>query len=106
MRKYLVVLAAVLLPTLIMAQSLDSYVLAEDLGNILASEEFCALEYDQTAITRWIDEYTDPTDMGFAGTLQMMTESTKYRLPEMSESSKTAHYYSIERAARHYRFIE
>ena len=88
------------------AQSLDSMQKAQELGSILASEEMCGLVYDQDAISRWIDENTDPADMGFSSTLSMMTEGSKFQFEEMSTSSKTAHCRSIERTTRHFGFIE
>lgn len=88
------------------AQSLDSKQKAQELGSILASEEMCGLEYDQDAISRWIDENTDPADIAFASTLSMMIEGSKFYFEEMSTSSKTAHCRSIERTTRHFGFIQ
>ena len=106
MWKRLVMLIAVLVPAVSAAQSTDSLVKAQELGNILASEELCGLVFNQDAIVRWIDDNTDPADMGFSGMLQMMTEGAKFGFPGMSESSKTAHCRSVERVAQHFGFIE
>lgn len=93
-------------PLPLTAQSMASMQKAQDLGTLLAAEEFCSLTYDQGAIGRWIDENTDPADMGFSGTLNMMTEGSAFQLRDMSDSSKAAHCRSIERTARHYGFVE
>ena len=88
------------------AQSMGSMQKATELGSILASEEFCGLSYNQDAIGSWIDEHTDPSNMGFTSTLNMMTEGSKFQMKGMSESSKTAHCRSVARTARHFGFIE
>ena len=106
MLKYLATLIAVLIPIAASAQSMDSLQKARDLGNLIASEELCGLVFNQDAIARWIDENTDPADMGFSATLQMMTEGAAFGFSDMSESSKTAHCRSIERTARYFGFIE
>ena len=93
-------------PLSLSAQSLDSVRIATNLGTLLAAEEFCGLSYDQEAIGNWIDENTDPADMGFSSTLNMMTGGSAFELEDMSESSKTAHCRSIERTARHFGFIK
>lgn len=79
---------------------------AQELGSILAAEEYCGLSYDQNAIASWIDQNVDPGDMGFAGTLEMMTQGAQFDLSSKSASSKTAHCHSVERTARHYGFID
>ncbi|PIE16350.1 MAG: signal recognition particle [Rhodobacterales bacterium] len=79
---------------------------AQELGTLLAAEKFCGLSYNQAAIGKWIDENTDPSDMGFSSTLTMMIEGSSLMQGDMSESSKTAHCRSIERTAHHYGFIE
>jgi len=85
---------------------MDSMWMANELGTILASEEYCGLTFSQDAIAEWIDQNIDPSDMGFSGTLQMMTEGARYNLGGMGASRKTAHCRSIERSARHYGFVE
>ena len=95
-----------LVPAFAASQSLDSLEQARNLGSVLAAEEFCGLAYDQDAIGGWIDENTDPSDMGFASTLRLMTDGAAYDLRDMSDSSRTAHCRAIERTARHYGFVE
>ncbi len=106
MQRSILLAALCTVPLPLAAQSLDSMRVAKDLGTILAAEEFCDLSYDQEAISNWIDENTDPADMGFSSTLNMMTEGSAFQLRDMSESSKTAHCRSIERTARHYGFVD
>lgn len=106
--------AALLLGTApALAQSLDGMMgdlrrmeLAQNLGTVIASEEFCALAYDQTAIANWIDANVDASDMSFAGTLDTMVQGTRFGLSDMSASAKTAHCRSIENTARHYGFVQ
>ena len=106
MSRLLLTGAFIAAPFSLMAQSLDSIRIATDLGTMLAAEEFCDLSYRQEAIRGWIDENTDPADMGVSSTLRMMTDGSAFMLGEMSESGKTAHCRSIERTARHLGFIE
>ena len=94
------------IPVMAFAQSMDSMQKATNLGTILAAEIFCGFSYNQEAIGTWIDENTDPSDMGFSGMLKMMTAGAAFTLADMSESSKTAHCRSVERTARHFGFIE
>lgn len=97
-----------ILPSQILAQSvsLDEFTLAQELGTLLGSEEPCALSYDQDAISTWIDANVDAASMSFAGTLSMMTDAAAFSIVDMSESSRTAHCRSVERAAVHAGFIE
>lgn len=106
MFKNFAVFVLLLAPAVATAQSMDSMQKAQQLGTVLAAEDFCQLSYDQDAIGQWIDENTDPADMGFSGSLTMMTEGSTFMQADMSESSKTAHCRSIERTARHFGFIE
>lgn len=80
--------------------------LAQNLGTVIASEEFCDLAYDQAAISEWIDTNVDASDVSFASTLDMMVQGTRYGLPDMSGSAKTAHCRSVENTARHYGFVK
>lgn len=93
-------------PGIAAAQDFDSMMKAQDLGSVLASETFCGLSYDQDAIGAWIDQNTDPADMGFAASLETMTMGAAYSLKDMSPSGKTAHCRSIARTAQHYGFIQ
>lgn len=88
------------------AQQLESMQLAQNLGNVIASEKFCNLEYNQRAIADFIAKNVREDDMSFAGMLQLMTEGTEAQLNEMSASAKTAHCAQTARVARSYGFIK
>jgi hypothetical protein len=85
---------------------MDSMALAVNLGDVLASEAFCGLTYDQAAISAFIDKHVKADDMGFTSTLQMMTEGKEIDLQKMSPSAKTAHCAQIARVARAYGFTK
>jgi hypothetical protein len=95
-------------PGLATAQSMDleSMMLAQSLGTLLASEAFCGLQYDQAAIAAFIATEVSPDDMQFAPTLQMMTLGASSELEGMSASAKTAHCASVTQSARHHKFID
>lgn len=90
----------------VLAQGLESMSLANELGSVLASEKACNLAFDQAAIAAFIEAKVPANDMGFASTLNMMTQGSKYQFEEMSASSKTAHCTQIKRVAASYGFIE
>ncbi|TVR11858.1 MAG: signal recognition particle [Salinarimonadaceae bacterium] len=87
-----------------LAQRLDSMTLANQLGDVLASEELCGLSYDHDAIERFIEERVAADDMSFTPMLRMMTDGATYTQDEMSESAKRAHCAQIRRVARSYGF--
>lgn len=104
--KSILLALAVVAPQIALAQSGDSMLLARDLGSLLASEDYCALKYDREAIEGFIDQNTDPADMGFASTLQLMTEGAKFKFKGQSETAKVAHCHATERSAKHFGFIK
>ena len=87
-------------------QAQDTMIVAKDLGMILASEEYCGLTYDQTAIASWIEQNVPVEDMGFASTLNTMTSGSRYLLEEQTTSQKTAHCTAIARTARKFGFVK
>ncbi|MBU2533339.1 MAG: signal recognition particle [Alphaproteobacteria bacterium] len=97
---------ALLLASSAAAQSMNSSQVAIDLGTVLASEDACGLTYDQAAITGYIEDKVEADDMSFPSTLQMMTESTRYDIEDMSTSSLTAHCAQIRRIAKSYNFVD
>ncbi len=105
MKKTLLALALIA-PEMVVAQSGDSQRLALDLGNLLASEDYCGLKYDHEAIQGFIDQNTDPADMGFASSLQMMTDGAKFGFDSQGETAKVAHCRATERSAKHFGFIK
>jgi len=89
-----------------MMEDMQRMELAQNLGTVIASEDFCGLTFDQAAIADWIDTNVDASDMSFASTLDMMVQATGFGLPDMSASAKTAHCRSVENTARHYGFVQ
>jgi hypothetical protein len=88
------------------SQKIDSLQLAVHLGNLLASEEFCGLKFDQAAITKFIDENVDATDMEFPSSLESMTNGSRYQQKSMSESQKTAHCRQTTRLSESFGFLK
>lgn len=88
------------------AQELETMKRAQELGMVLASEEFCGLAYDQAAIAAWIDANVAEEDMQFAPMLQTMTRGATYELESMTPSLKTAHCRAITQSARSNGFVE
>lgn len=80
--------------------------LATSLGDILASEEFCGLTYNATAISSFIDAKVPNDDMQFTSILDTMTGGAKFNLQEMSDSQKAAHCRQIERVAKAFNFVQ
>ena len=100
------VFALLCAPKAALSQNLESMQLAQELGNLIASEKFCNLEYDQDAIRAFIKEHVREDDMSFAGTLQLMTAGAQFQLNQMSASAKTAHCAQTARVARSYKFVK
>jgi hypothetical protein len=107
-RMYAAATAALLLvmPQQAGATDLESLQLANALGNVLASEEPCGLQYDQAAIAEFVANKVNAEDMGFASSLNMQTIGSKVMITEMSESQKTAHCAQTKRVAKTYGFIK
>jgi dipeptide/tripeptide permease len=61
------------------------------LGTVLASEEFCGLDYDQASIRAFIKKKISPNDMDFPSELVSMTAGVRIENQSMSASAKTAH---------------
>jgi hypothetical protein len=96
----------VLIGTSSSVAQLESLALANDLGDVLASEEVCGLSYKPVAIERFIAEKVKAEDMGFTNALNTMTRGKRRQFQEMSASQKTAHCTQIRRVARSYGFID
>jgi hypothetical protein len=92
-------------PLLVHAQDYKSQLMAMQLGAIIGSEEYCGLSYDQDAISNWIAENADPSDMGFTDYLDMGASAEKMEQQGRNASAKTAHCASITRTAKHYGFV-
>lgn len=87
------------------AVDLESMKLANQLGDVLASEEACGLSYDQDAIAAFIEKKVAADDMGFTSTLNLMTQATTSQIEDMSASQKTAHCAQTKRVAKSYGFV-
>jgi len=95
--------------SIILASSLakaDSFTIANELGNLLASETYCNLQYNAEAIEKFVNEKVPEDDLSFAGTLQTMTIGNKVQLNEISSSGKIAHCLQTKRVAKSYGFID
>ncbi len=83
----------------------DSRAVAVSLGEVLGSEGFCGLTYDQGAVKSFVDKNAGKDDAEFAGKLRMVTGWTRYRDKTMSAADKADECTEIERMARSYGFI-
>lgn len=93
-------------PALAQTTDMQAMTQANELGSILAAEEFCGLTYDQDAIQAWITSNVAADAMGFAGTLTMMVAGAEFQQRDMSTSAKTAHCTAIRQTAKHYGFVK
>jgi hypothetical protein len=98
-----IAVAAAFLPASSYAK--DSTDIALALGTVLASEEFCGLNYDQAAIQEFVRKRVSPDDMDFPSSLESMTAGVRIENQTMSDSAKTAHCTQIARIAKSYGFI-
>ncbi len=88
------------------AVTMDSMSIALALGDVLGSEDFCGLHYDQGAIKKFIDSRVKENDMEFAPMLKAMTQGSRFQNQAMSPSEKAAHCEQITRVARSYGFTQ
>lgn len=88
------------------AAGLESMKLANELGDVLASEEACGLKYDQEAIEAFIEKKVAADDMGFTSSLNLMTQAATSEIEDMNASQKTAHCAQIKRVAKSYAFVQ
>jgi hypothetical protein len=86
--------------------SLDSYEAADQLADVLVSEDLCGLSFNQDAIAAWIEANVAADDMEFSGNLSSHISLSEYTLKDISTSAKTAHCAQIRRVAKNYGFIE
>lgn len=83
----------------------DSIQLAQELGDVIGSEEACGLTFDQAAIERFIDEKVREDDMSFTSSLNLFVRGAGRSIAQMSESARTAHCRQVSRVAARYGFI-
>jgi hypothetical protein len=86
--------------------SADSTSTASALGNLLASESFCDMTYNQSAIAAYIEREVAADDMRFNGMLSLMTSGHEIGLQELSPAGRIAHCTQARRVARSHNFIE
>ncbi len=80
--------------------------IADDLGNMVASEGLCGLVYDQGAVAAYISENIPESDMSFPASLSTAVSYIKPTFDKMSASEKTAHCVQIVRVAKYNKFIK
>lgn len=86
--------------------ALDSYDAAEQLANVLASEQICNLTFDQDAIEAWIEANVAADDMEFSGNLTGSMSLSEYMLDEMPPSAQTAHCAQVRRVSKSFGFTK
>lgn len=106
MRAFIIISALAVAPSLASAQSVEGMRIADGLGTVIASEEFCGLSYDQEAIVSWIDSNAPANDLQFPSLLNMSVTGTGYMIQGMAASAKTAHCAAVAKTARSYGFIK
>ena len=104
--RHRLIIAALLIATPAFAQDIESMTLADKLGSVIASEEFCGLTYDQAAIAAFIESNVAADDMGFPSMLSTMVQGHIYQQAAMTPSSKTAHCAQVARVAKTNHFID
>ena len=87
------------------AGQLQSLTMANNLGSVLASEQFCELAFNQDAIANFIKKNVAADDMDFPPMLQLMIGGAKFSFKEMTASARTAHCAQTRRIAVSYGFI-
>ena len=88
------------------SKEISSFELANSLGSLLASEEYCGLSFDQDAISSFIDNNVDAKDLEFPSSLRAMTRVARDDLNSLNESEKTAHCRQITRLALSFEFLK
>lgn len=99
-----VILTLSLAATPVFAES--SFIVANNLGSLLASEKYCGLTYKPEAIAAYIEKNVKADDMGFSGMLSLMTDGASLGFEEFSETRKVAHCTQSRRVAKANSFID
>ena len=84
----------------------DSYRVAEQLGVLIGSEEFCGLVFDQGAIDDYIRTHVKPDDLDFSTHLDTQVWTARNGSKDMSASEKTARCTQVARNARVLRLVK
>lgn len=80
--------------------------IALQLGTLLASEGYCDLKYNHSAIQAFIEKNVDASDMKFASNLDLMRNGKEFENQSRSDSAKIAHCAQIARSAKAQGFIQ
>ena len=80
--------------------------LANDLAELLASEEPCRLTFDQKAVASFVETRVPADDLGFAGSVTFFMPGAKREIAEMGASEKTVRCTQAARVAKSYGFID
>jgi hypothetical protein len=80
--------------------------LAAELGDLIASETHCGMQFNQAAIERYIEEKVPDGAIGFTVTLATMIAGADYEITQMSGSQKTVQCTQARRVARKLGFID
>ncbi len=81
-------------------------VLSQNLGDLLGSEEFCGLTFDQAAIEKFIEDNVSADDMQFAGSVQLYANMKREVVSKLSASQQTVQCVQVKRVAKEYGFIK
>jgi hypothetical protein len=87
-----------------MQDSTNRMKLVIGLADVLASEQFCGLNYDEAAIRAFIDKNAPADDMTFNNALELITAGSRRENQRLSASEKVAHCEQIVRVAKSYGF--
>lgn len=101
----LVIVLLIGLAGMAQAQGFEVMSQGNALGKVIASEEYCGLSFDQTAISGWVDANIPAEAMDFPQYLDMGIAAETYEQDARSGSAKTAHCAAIRRTAAHFDFI-
>jgi len=77
---------------------------ANSLANVLGSEDACHLSYDQGAVERYVQHYTDQN--GPALDLGLLVEGNRVVVQGMDPRTRTLHCIQVRAAAKLYGFIK
>lgn len=99
-KKCAIIATVILVPSI--AEAKSNRGLAKLMAPVLASETYCGLEYNQSAIVDWIDRNSIPGDLNFIKQLSARTNLEDVLTRQKSGGILTAHCRAIKRAAEHY----
>lgn len=80
--------------------------LAQNLGNLIASEQYCDLSYNQEAIADFVKMNVSAEDMEFPTRLEGFITLSNFTLESKSPTAKMAHCTQVTRLAKSHRLIK